>query len=55
MFLNLIETSDILDTSIDLITGFSWLVFRHPNVLEPCTDKLFARYTNLDDKTNNFV
>lgn len=30
--------------SIDLITGFGWLVFKHPNLLEPNTDKLYAKY-----------
>ncbi|XP_060833475.1 condensin complex subunit 1 [Rhopalosiphum padi] len=49
MFLNLIENTDNLETVIDLVSGFGWLVFRHPNLLEPCTDKLYAR---LHDKCN---
>lgn len=31
--------------SIDLITGFGWLVLKHPNLLEPNTDKLYAKYS----------
>lgn len=49
MFLNLIANADNLETAIDLVSGFGWLVFRHPNLMEPCTDKLYAK---LHDKCN---
>lgn len=49
MFLKLIENGDNFVTVVDLVSGFGWLVYRHPNVLEPCTDKLYAR---LHDKCN---
>lgn len=43
MFLNLIANTDNLETAIDLVSGFGWLVFKHPNLMEPCTDKLYAK------------
>ncbi|CAI6344316.1 unnamed protein product [Macrosiphum euphorbiae] len=49
MFLNLIANTDNLETAIDLVSGFGWLVFKHPNLMEPCTDKLYAK---LHDKCN---
>ncbi|XP_050546197.1 condensin complex subunit 1 isoform X2 [Daktulosphaira vitifoliae] len=47
MFMDLIETSEDYTMRIDLIIGFGWLVFKHPNLLTPFTDKLYAR---LQDK-----
>ncbi|CAH1732771.1 unnamed protein product [Aphis gossypii] len=49
MFLNLIENSDNFEIVIDLVSGFGCLIFKHPNLLEPCIDKLYAR---LHDKCN---
>lgn len=30
--------------TIDLIMGYGWLAIRHPNLMEPFTDKIYARY-----------
>lgn len=29
--------------TIDLITGYGWLVARHPNLMEPFSDQIYAR------------
>lgn len=43
MFMDLIETSDDYTMRVDLIVGFGWLLFKHPNLMTPFTDKLYAR------------
>ncbi|VVC36201.1 Hypothetical protein CINCED_3A010242 [Cinara cedri] len=46
VFLNLMENTENSDQTIDLIIGFGWLVVRHPNLMEPFTDKIYARLTD---------
>lgn len=42
------ENTENSDQTIDLVTGFGWLVVRHPNLMEPFTDNLYARYRHLN-------
>jgi len=46
------DESQNAQISIDLISGFGSLVFKHPNLMEPCTDKLYNRYTHLNLNTS---
>lgn len=41
------ENSDNIKSTMDLVTGFGLLVFRHPNQLEPYTNNLYARYNQI--------
>ncbi|XP_050420511.1 condensin complex subunit 1 [Adelges cooleyi] len=43
MFMDLMEKSEDSATRIDLVIGFGSLVFKHPNLMEPYTDRLYAR------------